>query len=243
MNRPENRNGIDTGISQREYCVCFTGHRHLSSDIVRPLFTSLQCAIRDASRMGYTDFLSGAALGFDTLAAEAVLSLRTEIPRIRLILAIPCDDQSARWSAADQERYTFLKKQADCIIRVNKGSYFAGCMAIRNQYLVHHSSLCICYLTQFRGGTGQTVRFAFREGLPVWNMAMKTEKGKEDHQLLKEIPWNCISTFPSASENAHIAILSRFPGQTASRKLMWKRCWRKQRRGGRTALRQSKRFI
>ncbi len=237
MNRSGNRIRSDAGISQRDYCVCFTGHRHLSSNIIRPLFISLQCAIRDACMMGYRDFLSGAALGFDTLAAEAVLSLRTEFPQIRLILAIPCDDQSARWPVADQKHYASLKEQADCIICVNKSSYFTGCMAIRNQYLVHHSSLCICYLTQFRGGTGQTVRFALREGLPVWNLAMRTEKGKEEHQLLKEIPWNCISTFPSVSENAHIVTLFRFPGRTASRKRMWMRYWRKLHRGGRTVLR------
>ena len=47
-------------------------------------------------------------------------------------------------------------------------------MQKRNRALVDASAACICYLTSPRGGTKQTVDYAFARGIPVVNVAMDT---------------------------------------------------------------------
>ena len=46
--------------------------------------------------MGITTFYTGDALGFDSLAAEAVIAQREELKGIRLVVVMPCRDQAAR---------------------------------------------------------------------------------------------------------------------------------------------------
>ena len=41
----------------------------------------------------------------------------------------------------------------------------------RNRHLVDHSSICVCYLTEDRGGTAYTVNYAKKQGLKVINLA------------------------------------------------------------------------
>ncbi len=45
-------------------------------------------------------------------------------------------------------------------------------MLMRNRYLVDHSSLCVCFLEDRRGGTLYTVGCAVHEGLEVINLAL-----------------------------------------------------------------------
>lgn len=54
---------------------------------------------------GYLYFGAGGALGFDTIAAFAVLKLKKRYPNIRLILVLPCLDQTRGWSREDVEIY------------------------------------------------------------------------------------------------------------------------------------------
>ena len=49
----------------------------------------LRVALEYLIGRGYTDFLSGGARGFDTIAAEIVLSLREAYPWIRLTMVCP----------------------------------------------------------------------------------------------------------------------------------------------------------
>jgi len=44
-------------------------------------------------------------------------------------------------------------------------------MQRRNRYLVDHSGVCLCYLTQETGGTVYTVGYAGQKGLQVVNIA------------------------------------------------------------------------
>lgn len=85
----------------REKTVCFTGHRIIPSEKRASLFAHLTDVITSLLEAGYRYFGAGGALGFDTLAAQAVLQLRTEYPQIRLILVLPCKEQTRGWLAAD----------------------------------------------------------------------------------------------------------------------------------------------
>ena len=58
-------------------------------------------------------FGASGALGFDTLAAQCVLSLRKRYPHIKLILVLPCTTQTKGWSKDDIAVYEEIKSQAD----------------------------------------------------------------------------------------------------------------------------------
>lgn len=59
---------------------------------------------------GVVNFVTGGALGFDTLAAQAVLELRQRYAHIKLQLILPCKNQTAKWRTADQIVYENIKK-------------------------------------------------------------------------------------------------------------------------------------
>ena len=98
------------------------------------------------------------ALGFDTLAAQCVLSLKKQYPHIKLILVLPCITQTKGWSKDDIAVYEEIKSQADKVVYTSH-DYFQGCMFKRNRHLVNGSSVCIAYLTQEKGGTAYTVSY------------------------------------------------------------------------------------
>lgn len=123
-------------------------------------------------QQGKTVFLSGGALGFDTLAAQTVLQVKTIHPEIRLILAIPCPGQSDRWSLKDRQTYQKILLAADERFWVSD-FYFPGCMQKRNRFLIDHSDTCLCYLKNTYGGTWNTVSYAYDRHCKIHNIAQE----------------------------------------------------------------------
>ena len=115
---------------------------------------------------GYCYFGAGGALGFDTLAAQTVLDLKSDYPHIKLILVLPCHNQSRGWNANDIEKYEWIKGKADKIVYTSD-RYYNGCMQKRNRHLVNYSSLCICYLSELCGGTAYTVKYAEQQNIKI----------------------------------------------------------------------------
>ena len=151
-------------------CLSFSGHRRISAQEQIILEQRLTCAIEHYYMLGKRVFLAGGAIGFDTIAAETVLYLRTVHPDMILLLALPCQQHFSRWSQADQAKYQNIKNSADRIVYVSE-EYFPGCMQKRNQYLIDHSDTCICYLNYCRGGTWNTVSYAYDLGRTIINLA------------------------------------------------------------------------
>lgn len=155
--------------NMKNQTVCFTGHRKIPADqklLDRALTYSVEAAINN----GYRYFGAGGALGFDTAAALAVIRARKVHPDVRLILVLPCREQAARWSERDKKLYERIKEKADKVIYTSE-DYFNGCMQKRNRHLVDNSSLCLCYLTEPRGGTYYTVKYAEKKGIKIINIA------------------------------------------------------------------------
>jgi uncharacterized phage-like protein YoqJ len=65
---------------------------------------------------GVCYFSAGGALGFDTLAASAVLRLKREFTHIRLTLVLPCKDQAKGWSAEDIKKHNQIRDEADLVV-------------------------------------------------------------------------------------------------------------------------------
>ncbi|MCR5635707.1 MAG: DUF1273 domain-containing protein [Clostridiales bacterium] len=150
--------------------ACFTGHRKLPPKEIPAIKKRLKNVLIDCIENGYQYFGAGGALGFDTLAATTVLELKSEYPHIRLILVLPCHNQAVSWSDSDNEKYERIKLKADKVVYTAE-RYYTGCMQRRNRYLVDNSSLCICCLTEQKGGTAYTVEYAKKKGLEIINTA------------------------------------------------------------------------
>lgn len=157
-------------MSLREHTVCFTGHRKIPPEQQEKVARQLRKTLIELVDSGYRYFGAGGALGFDTLAAQTVLSLKSDFPQIRLILVLPCLSQADNWSSHDKEIYVAIKSQADKVVYTSR-EYTRGCMHKRNRHLVDNSSVCICYLTEKTGGTAYTVEYAESKNLRVINTA------------------------------------------------------------------------
>ncbi len=149
---------------------CFTGHRTIPAFQLAEVEACTAKAITSLADLGYTTFLSGGAVGFDLLAAGIVLRLKNKYPHLRLVMVLPCKDQSAKWNYVQKQQYESILSRADEVICLSE-NYFSGCMHIRNRFLVNHSSICIAYLTRSSGGTAYTVRYAEECDLGVVNIA------------------------------------------------------------------------
>ena len=159
-------------IELKNRTVCFTGHRKIPPKRMKSLARRLRIVIIELIDKGYLFFGAGGALGFDTLAAQTVLDLKTDYPQIKLILVLPCLSQADSWSSEDKDKYEYIKANADKVVYTSR-EYTKGCMYKRNRHLVDNSSACICYLTEKTGGTAYTVEYANSKGLLIVNTAEK----------------------------------------------------------------------
>lgn len=96
--------------------------------------------------------------------------MKKEYPQLRLILVLPCEDQTRGWRSEDIAVYEDIKCRSDKVVYVSR-EYTPDCMHRRNRHLVDHSGTCICYLTRSTGGTAYTVGYARRKGLRIINVA------------------------------------------------------------------------
>ena len=150
-------------------CI-FTGHRTIPETRVKILSEILLSAVDSCYVIGIRDFYAGGALGFDTLAADAVLAYRKSHPDVRLHLILPCRGQEDRWSFKDKFAYRKQLSRADTVTYLAP-AYYDGCMRARHRALVEHGTLCLAYMTNPRSGSAQTWRMAQAAGLRCVNLA------------------------------------------------------------------------
>lgn len=157
-------------MEQREKSCCFTGHRDLPAEWTERIHTNIKDMIDKLHAEGVTTYYAGGAQGFDALASEVVIERRAELPDLRLVVVAPHDGHTARWSAEEQMRYARIAEQANEVVTLAP-HYFRGCMQIRNRYMVDRAAVCVCYLTETTGGTVNTVNYARKRGLIIYNLA------------------------------------------------------------------------
>ena len=148
----------------------FTGHRpnkypYLFDEksapyraLVSRLRTEVQALIQD----GYTHFLSGGALGVDTLAALLILDMKKENPDLTLEMAVPCPQQADRWPEPDRRTHAFLCESAD-VLTVISPFYTPFCLFERNRFLVSRADALIAVYDGTPGGTRMTLSCALDE--------------------------------------------------------------------------------
>ena len=139
-------------VLKKEISCCFTGHRTVGEDLN---VDELKSVIKRVAQQGYTRFLCGMAVGFDSLCFDVCKELKKEIPQITLVACVPCKNQDAYFSKQEKAAYKARLSCADEVI-VLSPHYFEGCMQVRNRYMVDHSSVLITYLRKEEGGAFYT---------------------------------------------------------------------------------------
>ena len=112
--------------------ACFTGHRQIPAEEEEKIRARLDEVIADLIGQGIECYAAGGALGFDTMAAQAVLRAKVAHPQIRLILILPFPDQSKRWSERNRKVYKEIIAQAD-EVEYAAEHYTRFCMFARNR--------------------------------------------------------------------------------------------------------------
>ncbi len=125
-------------------------------------------AIDHVISCGITRFICGGALGFDTLAAQAVIEKKKE-KNVFLEIAVPCKDQDAKWNAAQKEEYCKILESADKVTVLFE-KYVTGCMHFRDAFMVDNSDVLIAYYRGTPGGTQYTFMYAESRGLKIINI-------------------------------------------------------------------------
>ena len=156
----------------RETTCSFIGHRpeklpwrgDESDPRCLALKERLAAAVEDAYDKGMRHFLCGMARGADFYFCDAVLELRERRSGVTLEAVIPCEEQAARWSERERERWFSLVERCDGETMLQH-HYDKGCMLRRNRYLVDHSSMLIAVYDGMLGGTMYTLSYAMKLGL------------------------------------------------------------------------------
>lgn len=163
-------------MSIRPKACFFTGHRIIETKRRREVEGWLREKILDKINDKVEIFITGGALGFDTMAAEQVLFMREDYQDIRLWLYLPCTNQDQEWTPSERDKYEEIKKQADKVCYITKSEYTDGCMKKRNRAMVDASDCGIAYVKTSHSGAAQTVKMAMKKGLDVVNIADMIEE-------------------------------------------------------------------
>jgi len=150
---------------------CFTGHRPKSLPWGDDE-TDLRCvACKSQIKFtlenlivgeGYDYFISGMALGVDTICAEIALSLKALYPHIKLECAVPNRAFTESWAEENLRRFTSILARADKVTYVSDGvKYSRRELMLRNIYMVDRSETVVAVYTEGEsGGTKNTVTYA-----------------------------------------------------------------------------------
>ena len=139
-----------------------TGHRALPPDFDR---NALYDGLEELILNGYNRFLCGMAMGFDLLALDCLVSLRSRY-RIQIEACVPFDGQESKFPLEEKRRYRDLIAWCD-VVHILYPSYQNGCYLARDRYMVERADLLFAYCTRDKGGTAYTVNCARELGVEV----------------------------------------------------------------------------
>lgn len=151
------------------YTVCFTGHRpdkiggynennSTADGVKRALLEQITKFAND----GFTEFISGGALGVDTWAAEAVLEVKKSHPQVKLTIARPFPSQDSKWFQESKDRFKAFCDASDRVVDVSPDPYSPQKMMLRNEWMVDNADVVLAIWDGSPGGTGNCVRYAKR---------------------------------------------------------------------------------
>lgn len=152
----------------KQTTCCFSGPRPKNLPWGNDIFDNraikfnekLKTEIESLIKKGYSTFLCGMALGFDTMCADIVLKLKEKNNFIKLIGVIPCKSQSKLWQEKDKQHYDKILNQLDEKIFIYEKYIGKKCMIERNKFMVDNSSCLLSVKIDYQGGTKFTIDYA-----------------------------------------------------------------------------------
>lgn len=152
---------------------CFTGHRGFTTMSDSEVASKLEKKLIELIEIEkFSDFRAGGAIGFDSLAALAVLRLKKKYPHIKLHLLLPCRTQDKYFTPLERKIYNYTIENADSVTYIQE-KYTRNAMFARNCALVEGSDLCLAFLERLSGGTYQTVNYARKRNVRTINLAKR----------------------------------------------------------------------
>lgn len=172
--------------------VAMTGHRPdklFEYNMKDPRYDILRDELNQKlDELGATTLITGMALGFDQLAAEVALDRG-----MRVVAAVPCENQDAKWIASSKREYKNLLDKVDDCVLVSDGTFMENrdrgndCMQERNKWMVDHADSVIACWDGSRGGTGNCVNYAKSKGVAIERINPKDIQAKYDAQKSKDM--------------------------------------------------------
>ena len=176
---------LDNGSRSFVKTVCFSGHRpeklpdggNDHSQVIRTIKSILYKEILDSIDNGCTTFVTGLARGVDLWAGEMIMELKAQGMPLKLVAAAPYKAHGSSFKGRDRFILGNIFLKADEVIYVCE-NYSRDCMRLRNEYMVDRSDKLIAVVSDYRSGTGQTIRYAERRKLEIKIIdAAKLENG------------------------------------------------------------------
>lgn len=147
----------------------FAGHRKIPIKHIEKIKNYLKIEIENLINEGIIYFVSGCAIGFDTLAAKTVLLLKESYWEIKLVIVIAHSGQELAWTDSQKEEYYQILNAADKVYTLSK-KYYNGVYSIRNRHLIAFSKTCIIYCNKKTGSIAFSMTLAKNSGLRVINL-------------------------------------------------------------------------
>lgn len=174
--------------------ICFTGHRpnnpimggyNFHSDknkmIQEEIFKKVTEVIRVKSMSEDIEailFFYGGAIGFDQLAFDVLQKQFSGVENIYHIIAVPFENQPAKWLIYDRERYQKQLELADKIVYVDRDTSYAKVTGVgeyrsyklhdRNKFMVKSTQIVIaCYDGHSSGGTASCIKYAMEHNKEI----------------------------------------------------------------------------
>lgn len=163
-----------------EVNIALTGHRpnkldgyDLSTEYYDKMITYIKDILYDLLKddevkiVGHT----GMALGSDTIWTVCLLDVKEEHPqRVKVVGHIPMEEQANRWNERDRQFWGLMREALD-EENVYRKSFpekgWKDLMFARNEGMIDESDLLLAIYNGENSGTGQSVRYAEKEGKTV----------------------------------------------------------------------------
>ena len=136
---------------------------------MKTLKAALHDAVSDAYTDGYRFFMSGMADGFDLLAAEEVLRMKSEGAELYLVAVFPYAGAESHHDPATRDRIRQILSQSDLTLYL-ENDYQPQCELRRNIYMVDASYRIIGYYNGLSSGTAHCWNYAVRQHLELVNL-------------------------------------------------------------------------
>lgn len=146
--------------------VAFTGHHpnrlggyNEQGDLNIMIKMELTRVVEQLIEKGNDTFITGMSRGVGMWAAEVVLQLK-QYYDVKLIAALPHEEQECRWPITYQRQYHEILSHVDQVELINPGGYEQWKTLKRNEWMVDHAHVLVAVWSNPNSVTEKCVTYA-----------------------------------------------------------------------------------